>query len=420
MRGWRAALLLAAVGGATIAATCAGGGDGAAPATGGGDATPAAAATAPATAAPVPSTTEPVPVTAVAAPTTTTTVPTTTTTAPPRRFSMAFTGDVLIHRRVWDVAAGHGRSSGRAFDFRPLLEPLRPWVSDVDWAVCHLEVTLSADGTRLSSYPRFRAPGEVAWDLADVGWDSCSTASNHALDTGPEGLVETLDVLDAAGLGATGTARTEEEEWQRRWVEVGGARVAHLSYSYGFNGLVPPADAPWSVRAIDEQLILADAARARAEGADLVVLSLHWGTEYQHEPNAQQRELGPRLLASPDIDLVIGHHAHVVQPIDRIDGEWLVHGLGNLVHNMTQPVRRDQLLVRVEVAEADDGTFDVERLEVVPLFVDQATLAVLPSGPALRAAGGSPALSAELDASWARTLAVLEQGSGWPDLVVQG
>jgi hypothetical protein len=354
------------------------------------------------------------------APTTTTTEPTTTTTAAPRRFSMTFTGDVLIHSRVWELAAAHGRDSGRAFDFRPMLEPTRPFVEEVDWAVCHLEVTLSADSTRLSSYPMFRAPGEVASDLADLGYDSCSTASNHSLDKGPSGLLETLDVLDGAGLRATGTARSAEDEWDRRWYEIEGVRVAHLSYSYGFNGFVPPADAPWMVRQIDEARILDDAARARAEGAEFVLLSLHWGDEYVHRPNRQQAELGPRLLASPDVDLIIGHHAHVVQPIDRIDGKWLVYGVGNLLHNMTQPVRRDQLHVTVEVGEADDGSFSVERLEVIPLYVDRATLQVLPAGPALRPEGLTADLTAELDQSWARTLAVLEQGTGWPDLEVRG
>jgi poly-gamma-glutamate synthesis protein (capsule biosynthesis protein) len=352
--------------------------------------------------------------------TTTTTQATTTTAPPPRSFSMAFTGDVLVHRRVNEVAAAAGQGSGRAFDFRPMFGPIRPWIEAVDWKVCHLEVTLAADSTGLSGYPRFRSPAELAHDLAEVGFDSCSTASNHSLDFGASGLVETADVLEAAGLRFTGTARSEAEEWASRWYELAGVRAAHLSYSYGFNGLAPPADRPWMVRAIDEARILADAARARAEGAEFVVLSLHWGDEYVHAPNRMQAEMGRRLLASPDVDLIIGHHAHVVQPIDRIDGEWLVYGVGNLVSNMTQPVRRDQLLVRVDVQEQPDGSFAVPRLEVVPLYLDNATLTVMPSGPGLRPPDLDADLAAELDRSWARTVAVLEQGSGWGEVVVSG
>lgn len=355
-----------------------------------------------------------------AASSTTTTTEATTTTTAPRSFTLAFTGDVLIHSRVWEMAAGHAEGGDRAFDFGPMLEPLRPFVEAVDWAVCHLEVPLSADGTGLSSYPAFRAPGDVAHDLAAAGYDACSTASNHTLDAGVDGALETLSVLEAAGLRATGTARSAEEEWDGRWYQIGGARFAHLSYSYGFNGFRPPVDAPWLVRAIDEELILADAARARAEGAELVILSLHWGEEYRHEPDEQQRTLGPRLLASPDVDLIVGHHAHVVQPIERINGEWLVYGVGNLLHNMTQPVRRDELLVQVRVAEQPGGPLQVEEVAVVPLHVDGATLEVLPAGPALRPPDVPPALAEELDASWARTLSVLERGSGYPDLVVHG
>lgn len=360
-----------------------------------------------------------------------------------RSFTMAFTGDFLLHNRVNATAAAHAAAAAdaaaaddataaaaaaagptstsvpatapAAYDYGPLLEPIRPWVERADWAVCHMEVNLSADGTRLSPFPMFRAPGEIAFDAAGLGYDACTTASNHVLDQGLDGVAETLGVLDAAGLRVTGSARTAQEAHDQIWFRIGGVRVAHLSYAYGFNGFRIPEEAPWTTKLIDEAAILRDAALARAAGAEYVVLSLHWGNQYLHRPSVQQADLGPRLLASPDIDLVIGHHAHVVQPIENIDGEWLVYGLGNLLANYTQAPRRDELLVEATVTEQPDGTFTTG-MTAVPLVIDPTSLAVYPTHPSHRPADLPPGLAAELDASFGRVLAVLDDGSGWDHL----
>ncbi|MCP4224326.1 MAG: CapA family protein [Actinomycetia bacterium] len=341
---------------------------------------------------------------------------TTTTQRPARTVTLAFTGDLLLHNRVNQEAASYGADNpDHQYDYRPLLEPIRPWIEEADWAVCHLEVNLSADNTRLEPFPTFRSPGQIAHDTQDVGFDSCSVASNHILDHGVDGVAETLEVMDAAGLGSTGAARTADEAAEQIWVEVDSVRIAHLSYAYGFNGFTVPADAPWLTNIIDEAQILADAAQARAEGADIVLLSLHWGEQYMTQPNWQQSDTGPRLLASPDIDLIIGHHAHVVQPIENIDGEWLVYGLGNLLANAPRRSRRDELLVQVTLTEQPDGAFS-STLLAVPLFVDRQTLIAHPSNPATRQPTTDPELAGELDASWDRVQTILQTGSGWDHL----
>jgi poly-gamma-glutamate synthesis protein (capsule biosynthesis protein) len=349
--------------------------------------------------------------TPVPPPATTTTAPTTTTPPPPpRSFTLAFTGDVLLHSRVSRVAATHAAGAAdRDYDYRPLLTSIRSQVEEADRAICHLEVNLSADGTRLSSYPSFRAPGQIAADLADLGYDSCTLASNHILDKGVAGVAETLGVLDEARIHAIGAARSPAEAEQQRLFTVRDVTVAHLAYTYWFNGIPLPADAPWTSNQIDQDRILADAAQARRDGAEYIVVSLHWGEQYQHQPNQQQRELGPRLLASPNIDLIVGHHAHVVQPIERINGKWLVYGLGNLLSNSSQVRRRDELLITVTVTERPDDGFTAftTDLTVTPLHLDHATLTVHPTNPARRPATIGPNLAAALDASWNRVFAVL-------------
>lgn len=340
------------------------------------------------------------------------------TVSPPlRSITMAFTGDFLPHTKVYRTAGELAADTpGRDHDFRPYLEPIRPLVESADWAVCHMEVNLSADGTRLSSYPVFRAPGQLAFDAAEIGYDSCSLASNHILDKGIDGVAETISVFDDADLAYTGAARSAEEAESQIWLDVNGVKVAHLSYAYGFNGFQIPAEVPWTSNLIDETNILARAEQARSDGADFVILSLHWGEEYRHQPSAYQRDLGPRLLASPDVDLIVGHHAHVVQPVDRLDGEWLIYGLGNLLSGQGQLPRRDELLVEVTIDEQPDGSFAAGDLTVAPLYLDARTLTVHPSNPTTRPLDIEPGLAAELDASWSRVNAVLETGTGFDTL----
>ena len=335
--------------------------------------------------------------------TTPTTAPT-TTTAPPRTALLAFGGDVLIHQPVWEAAA-----TGTGHDFNPMLDPIAPLLSAADLALCHLEVTLGRPGEPLSGYPRFRAPGALAADLAEAGFDGCSVASNHALDRGETGIAATLDALDAAGLGHSGTARSPEEDRAARLYEAGGIAVGHLSYAYGFNGFQPPAGKEWLVDPIDPARILEDAAALRTAGAELVVVSLHWGNEYAHGVTAAQQEVADALAAAPGaVDLVVGHHAHVVQPISKVGGMWVVWGLGNLLSNNSPGCctteATDGLVVTVAVGDREDRSgVEVCSITYTPTWNERSGYRVLPAAESVAASADDPALADALRASWQRT-----------------
>lgn len=284
----------------------------------------------------------------------------------PRSFTVVAGGDVMVHDPVTAQAITDGAG---APDFGPQLAGLHPVVSAADLALCHLEVPLAPAGGPYAGYPRFSAPPELARALAGVGYDGCSTASNHALDQGPAGVTRTLDALDAVGLGHAGTARTDAEATDARVYEVAGARVAHLAATFGLNSGTT-ATAPWQVDLLDPPAVLAAAGRARAAGADVVVLSAHWGTEYSSEPDEDQLRLAPELLASPDIDLVVGHHAHVVQPFERIGDEWVAYGLGNQLAEQETPDTEDGALARFVLTEGPDGRWTVTAAEYVPTRTD--------------------------------------------------
>jgi poly-gamma-glutamate synthesis protein (capsule biosynthesis protein) len=325
----------------------------------------------------------------------------------PESLTVAFSGDILIHERLWQTAAAHAGGQER-FDFRPLLRPARPVVSAADLAICHLETPLSPDDRELSSYPVFETPHELADAIAWAGYDGCSTASNHTLDGGSEGVTATLRWLDRAGVGHAGSARSRSESRRITTYDVRGVRIAHLSYAFGFNGFAP--DHPWRANRISVPAILADAARADRHHADLVVVSLHWGTEYTHTPTAWQREVAERLTRSPHIDLIVGHHAHVVQPIARIHGTWVVYGMGNLLSGMTSslgtPAVEDGVIVVATVTRGATG-WRVAGLRYVPTWVEYGTWRVLPIASTLAKRWPSDALRAILRASWARTTAAI-------------
>ncbi len=331
-----------------------------------------------------------------------------TTGAPPRAFTLAATGDVLLHDPLWDQAATD--AGGAGFDFRPLLAGVKPLVDEADIAICHLETPVAPAGGPFAGYPSFSVPPEIVGALADTGYDACSTASNHTFDRGGAGVDRTLDALDAAGILHAGSARSPGEADAITTMTVAGADVALLSYTFGFNGIPAPDGQTWRADPIDEGRILADAARARSQGAEVVVLAMHWGDEYSHDPNDQQRTLGPSLVRSPDVDLVLGHHSHVVQPIEPVDGEWVVHGMGNLVahHRTPGAANEEGLLVRFTFTEGPAG-WRVSQAGYAPLLV-------VKPGPPIRvvdvaaalAAGGTtdPGSRARLQQAWDRTTAV--------------
>jgi poly-gamma-glutamate synthesis protein (capsule biosynthesis protein) len=268
-----------------------------------------------------------------------------------------------------------------------MLAGLRDRVQAADLAICHLETMLSYDNARLSGYPMFLVPHQLADAIADAGYDACSVASNHALDRGVDGMTSTLAHLDRVGVRHAGGARSVEEQATPAIYDAGGVRVGHLSYAYGFNGFEVPASAPWTVNRIDTPAILAEAARARAAGAEFVVLSLHWGAEYRHAPTPDQEALAAQLLPSPDIDLIIGHHAHVVQPVGRVGDEVVVYGMGNLLSNQRNSTRlgtQEGALVTLEVRERAPGAgFAVTAVTATPTYVEVPGFRVVPTSPTL-------------------------------------
>ncbi|MFJ7248727.1 CapA family protein [Kitasatospora sp. NPDC098652] len=360
--------------------------------------------------------------TPAANPTATPEAPSQTPTGP-RPFTLVATGDVLPHTEI--IQQAKEDAGGTGYDFTAMLAGVRPLISGADLAICHMETVYGADGGPYTGYPAFKSPPQVAKALRDAGYASCDTASNHTLDDGPAGIRRTLDAMDAVGLAHTGSARTAEEAGRPALLRAGGATVAQLAYTYGTNGIPLPKGEPWAVNLIDRDRILADARAARAEGADLVVVSIHWGTEWQDAPNEQQLTLARELAAAgqgpgrPDVDLILGTHAHIPQAYEKIGDTWTVYGLGDQLagHMFTYDGAEDprgnwSSLARFTVSPpAGPGQrWTVSRAEFVPQITDLGPpYRVLDLREAVRSDPGR--------ADWARALdhirtVVLSRGAG--------
>ncbi len=329
----------------------------------------------------------------------------------PRWLTMAFVGDVLTHSPLWGQAERNAGAPGR-YDFGPMWQRVAPLIAGVDLAVCHLETPIAPPGEELSTYPVYGVPAEVISGIAGAGFDHCSTASNHTFDRGVAGLTHTVDVLEAHGLTQSGMARTPAEI-RPRIRTVNGIAVALLSYTEHYNGLRPPEGEEWRSALIDPDRILADAAEARTAGAEVVVVSLHWGVEGSSVPTAEQRSIADRLARSGSIHLIIGHHAHVLQPIEKIGSTWVAYGLGNVLSNLPVSDRwpaasQDAGILQVMLSVDHRGRVRVERPVLFPTWVDKdAGWVIRPVLADLAAAEVGVGLRARLEASLARTRAVI-------------
>lgn len=329
----------------------------------------------------------------------------------PETVTVVFTGEVLSHSPVITQAAAYGDDQ-RPYDYRPMFAQVAPLLQAADLAVCHVETPVSADNANLSGYPIFNAPSQMPEGLKASGYDTCSTASNHSYDKGPSGIVATLDQMDAAGLGHFGMARSAEERDAPTLYEVGGVTIGHLSYTYGLNGFVLPSDQPYLVNVTGVDAILADAAATRQAGADIVILSIQWGNEYQVAPSQTQIDQATAFLQSDDIDLIMGAHVHVVQPVDVINGKYVVYGLGNFLSNQSAnccpAASQNGIMAYIDITGTPDDGYEIDGLSFVPTRVDRDDYTIVPLPQALASDDLSDAVRSLYESVIADTTAVVE------------
>jgi poly-gamma-glutamate synthesis protein (capsule biosynthesis protein) len=316
-------------------------------------------------------------------------------------------GDLLIHSEVFQRALVDG--GGRRYNFVPMLAQIRPYIRGADLAVCQVETPMS--GPPFTGYPVFNTPPELATAIRRTGWQACSTAGTHTLDQGQRGVAGTIRALNRAHVAHAGSFTSAAAQRRPLVMTIKGVRVAFLAYTAITNGI--PSPHPWSVNRASAARILAGAHRARRDGAQVVIVNLHWGDEYIAQPSSFQLQLARRLTRSPDITAIVGQHVHVVQPIRFIHGKAVVFGEGNLISDQTTatgccPAASQDGMIVLLTIRVDSRGARVTVIHYVPIWVRPGDFVVLPAGTAWRT---DHADAAALRASYRRTVAAVGRTS---------
>ena len=237
------------------------------------------------------------------------------------RTSFLACGDNIIYGTkdaVYNAIEG-----GRQYNYKPYYTGVADRIAAADIAFINQETLMCGEGYSLSYYPCFNSPQELGYDLMEMGFDVVNMSNNHMLDKGVDGLSKTIAFWKGMeNVLMIGGYENQEDFDTIRYLEKDGVKIAFLSYTYGTNGIVKPASSPLVVPYINDEDIIRQTALAK-ECADLVFVSVHWGIEGAFTPNAEQKRVA-QLFADCGVDVIIGHHPHVIQPV-----EWMVGKDGN-------------------------------------------------------------------------------------------
>jgi poly-gamma-glutamate synthesis protein (capsule biosynthesis protein) len=283
-----------------------------------------------------------------------------------------FVGDAMQHQGQIDAA----HMADGTYDYSGYFSTLHPYIESADLAVVNFEAALG--GAPYTGYPAFSAPDAYADALVDAGFDFFLTANNHILDRRDRGLRRTIATLRAKNIPYTGIYNNaaERDSMTPVIVDVAGFKIGILNYTYATNGIRVTTDAV--VDYIDRKHIASDVRKARARGAELIAACMHWGEEYQLLPTKAQKSLATYLVDSLNVEMVIGGHPHVIQPMEmrrNANGTQsvVVYSLGNFISNMRTTDTRGGAMVRIHLQRTPQGQAYVSSATYRLVFTMPAT-----------------------------------------------
>ncbi|WP_235847642.1 CapA family protein [Paenibacillus tuaregi] len=246
------------------------------------------------------------------------------------RVTLAAVGDVLIHSPVYKDAV---TSKGK-YNFNPIFDEVAEMTQEPDILVANQESMIGGTAIGLSSYPSFNSPHEVGDALKAAGVDLVTLANNHTLDRGEKAVRSALNYWDKLQMPYTGAFRSEDDASTVRTLTRNKITFSFLAYTYGTNGIPVPKGKPYLVNLIDLGKIKSDVEKAK-KLSDIIVVSMHWGTEYEPVPNSAQRKLAEQL-SDMGVRIIIGSHPHVLQPPAWVQGKngtktYVMYSLGNFL-----------------------------------------------------------------------------------------
>lgn len=309
--------------------------------------------------------------------------------------TVVLTGELFWQDLTWVGAQRDAEGTDATYNFAPTLDGVKKLVSGASLAVCHEEVPIAATGANPSGFPAYSVPAQVAPAIKATGFDLCTTTSDHTLDKGVDGAATTLTQLGAAGVVTAGSYRTRDEASRPVIVEVDGVRIGIVTGTENRGSAPLSADTSWVVDMLNADTMIARAKAARAAGAQIVIAMMHAGQDGTTAPTEKQKTIADKLTKSSEIDLVYGVGAHTVQPITKLNGTWVLYGLGDLVAQ--PPADRttafESVIARATFTRSTSG-YTVSKLEYFP-----TTTSVYSSGRPIRVRLTSDAIAAGGDTS---------------------
>ena len=309
--------------------------------------------------------------------------PVVSTVAQPKSYKTQATlmavGDIMMHGS--QTKSGYNPQT-KSYDFQVFFNDVKSIISQADWAIANLETPLAGASAKYTGYPMFNAPTELADAIKSAGFNILTTTNNHSLDRGEKGVLKTLEHLKERNLLAVGTADSAINAKKILMVEKADIKMAILAYTYGTNGIPIPKGKNYLVALINEPQIVKDILRARKEGADIVTVALHFGTEYQRQPNQEQKKLVAQLVKA-GADIILGSHPHVVQPYEifELAGEKgkkrkavAIYSMGNFISGQRGNYKDLGVIFQVNLEKQfPDKTVTITDVKTIPTWVQRYT-----------------------------------------------
>jgi hypothetical protein len=272
-----------------------------------------------------------------------------------KKISLLFIGDIMGHdEQIWSAE----NRETHIYNYDEVFSFIRPVISEADITIANFEVTLA--GPPYKGYPQFSSPSALAAACRNAGIDYLVTANNHSADRGKNGITGTINRLDSIGILHTGTFidQASKQNLQPLIIKDEGISIALLNYTYGTNGITVPE--PVIVNMLEKDQVTIDIDKALSLNPDMIVLFLHWGTEYDTIPSRSQEDMA-QYFFSKGVDLIIGSHPHVLQKMIRykddpvFKNKAVIYSLGNFVTNQRKPKTDGGSMVRIELMKVEDS-----------------------------------------------------------------
>ena len=287
------------------------------------------------------------------------------------KVSMAMVGDALIHGTVYLTANRYANYNG--YDFKPMLKYTKELIQDYDLAYYNQETILGGKELGLSTYPLFNSPYEVGDAFIDAGFNLVSLATNHTLDKGERGILNSRAYWNKQeNVVAAGSYSSNEERDKIIVSEKNGLTYAFLSYTTYTNGLIVPKGKEYLVNVYDKEKVKKDV-EAYKDKVDVIMVAMHWGTEYVSYPTTAQKEIA-NYLASLGVNLIIGTHPHVIEPIEYIDDTLVIYSLGNFVSSQVGVERLTGLMASLDIIKEEyhgETKITFDNIEGTLLYTDR-------------------------------------------------